>query len=279
MATPNKGYATPVTGTGAGTWGSTLNDDVFGVMDNNLGGIVTKTVAGSNITLTSDEAQNAIIRLTGAQSADIQLTNPCIGFYFVENLTTNSFNITVTNGVSGVVVPKGRSTVIADETNGCRIAGTDSFPTGTRMSFQQTNAPTGWTKDSATSNSDAAIRLTTGTVSTGGSLAFSTSFTARTPSVSVNGTALSISQLPEHFFWIAVNNDVGQSGDPTSSTSVGFQGYNSGSTYAYKLQRSGATPSVGRTNALGDGSTHTHNATSALDLSVKYVDFIIAVKN
>lgn len=110
--TQNKGYEVQVTGSNTGTWGATLNDDMIAIVDANLGGIVIKSVAGSNITLTSDGSQNCIIRLIGAQSADIQLTNPCIGFYFVENLTTNSFNTTVTNGVAGVVVPKGRSTLV-----------------------------------------------------------------------------------------------------------------------------------------------------------------------
>src|SRR6185312_12992304 len=95
-----------------------------------------------------------IVRLTGAQSADIQLTTSCIGMFFVENLTTNAFAITVVNDQigTGVVVPKGRCTVISDATNGCRIAGTDSFPPGTPMLFGQTSAPTGWTKSTANDN-------------------------------------------------------------------------------------------------------------------------------
>jgi hypothetical protein len=38
------------------------------------------------------------------------------------------------------------------------------------MLFQQTAAPTGWTKD--TTHNDKALRLTSGTVGTGGSVAF-----------------------------------------------------------------------------------------------------------
>jgi hypothetical protein len=58
---------------------------------------------------------------------------------------------------------------------------------GTSMLFQQTSAPTGWTKQ--TSHNNKAIRLTTGTVGTGGSSAFTTAL--GTPSVaggSVSGT-------------------------------------------------------------------------------------------
>jgi hypothetical protein len=55
----------------------------------------------------------------------------------------------------------------------------EPFPSGTSMLFQQTAAPTGWTKQ--TTHNNKAIRLTTGTVGTGGSNAFTTAF--GTPSV------------------------------------------------------------------------------------------------
>jgi len=44
------------------------------------------------------------------------------------------------------------------------------FAAGTVMLFKQTAAPTGWTK--ITSSDDAALRIVSGTVSTGGSVAF-----------------------------------------------------------------------------------------------------------
>ena len=45
---------------------------------------------------------------------------------------------------------------------------------GTRMLFQQTAAPTGWTKD--TTHNDKALRIVSGTASSGGTLSFSTVF-------------------------------------------------------------------------------------------------------
>jgi len=48
----------------------------------------------------------------------------------------------------------------------------EPFPSGTSMLFQQTAAPTGWTKQ--TTHDDKALRIITGTVGTGGSVAFST---------------------------------------------------------------------------------------------------------
>ena len=46
------------------------------------------------------------------------------------------------------------------------------IPTGTKMTFQQTAAPTGFTK--ATTYNDYSMRIVSGAVSTGGSVAFST---------------------------------------------------------------------------------------------------------
>jgi len=272
--TPNKGYEVQVTGSNSGLWGDILNDDVIEIIDNNLGGIVTKSVAGSNITLTSDESENVIIRLTGAQSADIQLTNPCIGFYFVENLTTNSFNITVTNGVSGVVVPKGRSTVIADETNGCRIAATDSFPTGTSVSFPQTAAPTGWTKSTAHNNK--AIRLVSGTASSGGTLTFDTVFASQSVTGTVGATALTIAQMPLHGHPAMYGPENNGEIDTTGGLAVSRQNLTTRAAWT-----GDPDDAIGRQiGGTGGGQTHTHSFTgNAINLDVQYVDFIIAVKN
>lgn len=68
----------------------------------------------------------------------------------------------------------------------------EPFPSGTSMLFQQTAAPTGWTKQ--TTHNDKAIRLTTGTVGTGGSSAFSTALA--TPSVA--GGAISGNPTNNH---------------------------------------------------------------------------------
>lgn len=66
---------------------------------------------------------------------------------------------------------------------------TSSFPAGTKMLFAQTSAPTGWTKD--TTHNDKALRVVTGTASSGGNHAFSTVF-ART---ATDGYALTDANL------------------------------------------------------------------------------------
>ncbi len=58
------------------------------------------------------------------------------------------------------------------------IGNADAFPSGTKMIFQQTSAPTGWTK--VTSSVDnKALRVVSGSAGSGGSNAFSNTFASR----------------------------------------------------------------------------------------------------
>ena len=54
----------------------------------------------------------------------------------------------------------------------------EAIPVGTAMLFVQTAAPTGWTK--GVTHNDKALRLVTGTASSGGTTAFTSVFTSRT---------------------------------------------------------------------------------------------------
>lgn len=123
-----KGYSVPTTGTETDTWGDDINANSFGVIDRNVGGIVAKTLASSPVTLSSTEAQAAILRLTGTLSANVLVTSGCQGWTIVENLTSGAFAVTFTNGVgSPVTVIQGtRALVAADTTNGVRIAASNS---------------------------------------------------------------------------------------------------------------------------------------------------------
>lgn len=120
--TPLKGYEIQATGANVGTWGAVLNADALALVDTNMGGIVTKALASSNVTLSTTEARNLVVRLTGTITTNIVITNPNIGFYYVENATTGSFTVTITNGVgTAVECPQGYTVaIIADSTNGCR---------------------------------------------------------------------------------------------------------------------------------------------------------------
>lgn len=124
-----------------------------------------------------------------------------------------------------------------------------AFPSGTLMLFQQTAAPTGWTKQ--TTHNDKALRVVSGTAASGGTNSFSTVM-AQT---SVGATALSISQIPAHTHSVGLD----PSGTFGSGTAAGG---------------SSATASTS-TGSQGSGATHTHTITMA----IQYVDIIIASKN
>ena len=139
-----------------------------------------------------------------------------------------------------------------------------SFAAGTAMLFVQTAAPTGWTK-SATHN-DKALRVVSGTASSGGTTAFSTVFANQTPTISntfsVGNTTLSTSQIPSHSHNIA--------GNPGGGFGCGT--YLTGTT---SFVVSGATGGGGSHNHTLSGSA----TSSAITLNAQYVDVIIATKD
>lgn len=124
------------------------------------------------------------------------------------------------------------------------------IPSGTRMLFQQTIAPVGWTKD--VGHNDKALRVVSGAAGSGGALDFSAAFI----NGSVGDTTLTVAQIPAHDHGTPVFARDG------TSAHIGDGG---GST-TYPGVRSGST---------GGGASHTHT----LNLAVKYVDIIIATKN
>ena len=137
-----------------------------------------------------------------------------------------------------------------------------AFASGTKMIFNQTAAPTGWTKVTGSGN-DTALRVTTGTVGTGGSVAFETAFASHTPTASGGAVAshtLTTSEMPAHT----------HTGGSTS-TFAAYQG----------PHYTGATSGSGGSTGGGGGHTHTFTqpTISAVNLDVSYIDVIIATKD
>lgn len=141
-------------------------------------------------------------------------------------------------------------------------AGGQAFPSGTVMLFAQTSAPTGWTKNTSTGN-DSALRLVTGSVSTGGSVAFSTVFVSnRAVSISsvtgsIGATTLTTPQIPAH------SHPAGAGGGPFSA------GESSGAVFP------------GGTGNAGGGGSHDHplsvtGGSGTTNIAVQYVDVIRA---
>lgn len=145
----------------------------------------------------------------------------------------------------------------------------NQFPTGTAMLFQQTAAPTGWTKQ--TTHNDKALRVVSGTAGSGGSLAFSSAFASRGLSGTVQGTTLTAAQMPVH--------------SHSNSPSGGNIAYaNSATLFLYPATVGGGNyigfGGINATANAGSGNSHDHGLVmNNLDMAVSYVDLIIATKN
>lgn len=123
------------------------------------------------------------------------------------------------------------------------------FATGTAMLFAQTAAPTGWTK--STTHNDKALRVVSGTASSGGSVGFTTAFAS---GLSAGATTLATTQIPAHTH---------------TYTSAGYGGCGVG------LSGGGFT-TTSNSGSTGGGGSHTHTLPS---FAVSYVDVIIATAN
>ena len=160
------------------------------------------------------------------------------------------------------------------------------FPRGTRMLFQQSAAPAGWTKDAAVN--DKALRVTSGSVGKGGHRGFSqTCVTHRvrgSVSSSISGRTgahrLSAGEMPSHTHEISGHYRRDEGGAPggwfprgsSRGSNVGIGGF----LWLRNSHAGGDQP-----HSHGAGSLRVSSAFTggALDLRLAYVDVIIAVKD
>ena len=126
-----------------------------------------------------------------------------------------------------------------------------AFSSGTLMLFQQTAAPTGWTKQ--TTHNDKSLRVVSGAASSGGATAFSSVF----GSGKVSGShTLTEAEMPAHTHNAGTSNSAA-----TGDT-------------APQNFRNTATGNLA-TSSTGGGGGHTHT----LSLDLQFVDLIIASKD
>ena len=191
-----------------------------------------------------------------------------------------------------------------------RASVTDAYytkvPTGTRMIFQQTSAPTGWVKDTATALNNKALRIVTGTASSGGTALFTTAFNAdlttsasgkHTPKVTtastgahshtitVNNHTLTAAQIPAH------NHGVKAWKDYMNRSTSGFGGSRANTSYgsftdATMFNTGGSTAHNHGASSNSTGA-HTHTMTGTevaahshtVKADVAYYDVIVARKS
>ena len=166
---------------------------------------------------------------------------------------------TASGGIEGTEVKStgesGGTKFLREDGDGtCSWQVNEAFPSTTKMLFQQTSAPTGWTK--VTSSNDVALRVVSGTVGSGGSVAFETAFASQ----NIADHTLTVSEMPSHNHTVA---------------NPGYQG-NGGSTAHGSQYNVGHAGGHWVTSHTGGGGSHNHGS---INLDVSYVDVIIASKD
>lgn len=309
--TANTGIEKPGTGEQAGTWGTTTNND-FDIIDRALNGVGSISLSGTTHTLTTtdgtlSDGMYKVLVFGGSPSGTNTVTvspNDQQKIFYAKNDSGESVIISQGSGAS-ITINNGETRIVYCDGAGAGAAVVDltatlaaGVPSGTKQLFVQTSAPTGWTKDTS-SNDNSAVRIVTGSVTTGGSADFSSAF--GTPAVSgtiggapavgnlgvsvsgnISSTTLSVNQIPSHSHNVALYNNVfGQNtaarvhSQTAAQTNAGNQATgnrgNSGS------HNHGHNLSGNLTGAPGVGNLSLDSSTASIN--VKYVDVIVATKD
>ena len=144
---------------------------------------------------------------------------------------------------------------------GVNLSAIQTFPSGTKLVFQQTAAPAGWTKQSNANYNDAVFRCVTGAVNdpastNPGRANFLAAFMAQT---TVGNHSLTSAEMPIHVHALY-------------ATQIGASG--AANFTSYSASPAGAVSTTGTAQA-GSGGSHNHTLTT----NISYVDLIVATKN
>lgn len=153
--------------------------------------------------------------------------------------------------------------------------GFSSFPTGTVMLFVQTAAPTGWTK--STTHNDKALRVVSGTASTGGTTAFSSVLTSRTIAQgNLPNINLSLASLTGTAAAQTLNNASNLVSGTVGATNTDF---NSGFSALPSTGMSNVAVTANASSVTFGGTLPLGGSGTAMDFAVQYVDVILATKD
>lgn len=281
--TTNKTLEKPGNGDYVDTWNVPVNSDLD-VIDQAFGGTtsINVTAVSGTIALSASQYRSLILSFSGTLTANVnyQIPSGVGGQWVVSNTATGAFTVTVSSGGGGssVIVESGKTRLAYS--NGTSIKFSDEqqpIPSGTVMIFAQTSAPTGWTKIVAHNNK--ALRVVSGAASSGGSVDFTTAFSSQAVTGTVGNTTLTSAQIPAHQHFVAVNT-VDYFTALTASNTVAKSGSDPNGYQNYTLTGNSGSANIGLSSSTGGGGSHTHTFTgTAIDLSVAYVDVILASKD
>jgi hypothetical protein len=208
--------------TGADTTGFITAPTTAGTALSWNGSALTWASAGG-ATLTNDTTTNATYYPVWANSTSGTLTTAYI--------TSTKLNFNPSTGTLAATIFSGAWTGI---------------PSGTVMLFVQTAAPTGWTKSVA--HNDKALRVVSGTASSGGTVAFTTAFTSQAVAGSLSSTT-------------ATNQAT--TATNTATTAAGTVGVSLSSGGSVSLSSGGSVSAFTLTTTEMPSHTHGTNLTSA----------------
>lgn len=287
LTTPLLG--TPTSGTLTNCTGLPLTTGITGTLATTNGG------TGSTSTTYCSLTTNVTGTLPVANGGTGRTTNTAYAVICGGTTTGGAEQSIASVGTAGqVLTSNGASALPTFQT----IA-TGGFDAGTVMLFAQTSAPTGWTKNTTTGN-NSALRIVTGSASSGGSVDFTTAFASQTPTGSVSissvsgsagATTLTTPQIPSHAHRVFQNPAPGPSSTRLAHPTM-FNTFTTNPGEFNPLASPGAPPTGGAnvgTDNTGGGGDHTHPFSfssgsgtfsgNAINLAVKYVDIIRASKD
>ena len=242
---------------------------------------VTGNVTAGNVYANSGTVRGSLLTGTITTAAQPNITSLGTLISLIVSGNINSANVSGNHFGSGAGltnIPGANVTgLVANATYATTAGSVSSIPSGTRMLFAQTSAPTGWTK--VTTNDDAALRVVSGAAGSGGTVGFTTAFSATSVSGTTGSTALSASQMPIHSHLVAKNVKVNSgSAAPFGPTTYLARETDIGGDTEYNLQATYSAPDSLLSSSAGSGAGHDHTFSGSLNLAVKYVDVIIAQK-
>ena len=245
------------TGTGAykvviadsGTGETTTHDDCVGAVISGAGGGGASGITQAEADLRYIRNANALSAITDLADADIFPLWKISG-----------------SGNRGVTYASLKTELTTDFQADGRM-----FPAGTRLVFQQTTPPTGWTKETGAAYDDAALRFETGTISTGGSQSFNATFASRTFTGTVGNDTPSEAKTAAH-----AHVD-------TKRWYDGGVGGGSGTDFLVDTSSNvdqGNQPNPTTSSSIGSSTDHNHPLVmNAADFAVKYVEACVAQKS
>lgn len=222
------------------------------------------------------------------------------------DMPPNFNSVSLKNGVFSVGCITSASNIAYGFQNTDNVVPENSFPIGTRMLFQQSAAPTGWTKETDSGYNNIALRLTTGNVANktdgkafttcmaagrattsvtqGGTISDTTaggSISKTTAGGTVGNRALSVAQLAKHRHDVPASSGSGSNQHILNDVTVkyytyytSYAGSGSNHNHGFTGTEHGHTFTGTAHNHTFTGSAHNHT----IDLDINYIDCIIAVK-